>query len=154
MIDIHYVFGPNLSQLGQREPEVYGQTSLADIKASILQSGQGSACHLHFMQSDHEGEIVRYIHACSPLKAGDAVGLVINAGGLSHTSVSIRDAIATRADLTAISVHQTQVARREVFRQTDIVATACLASISGFGAFGYCLALSGLIEHLKTQQQD
>jgi len=137
--------GPNLNLLGQREPEVYGRQTLADINATIVQLAEELHVAVDFFQSNHEGDLIDRIHAA--VSDGFA-GIVINPGGLTHTSVALRDAIAA-VDLPVVEAHLSNIHAREPFRQHSYVAGVVVAQISGFGAMSYLLALRGLTARLS-----
>ena len=128
--------GPNLNLLGQREPEVYGRTTLADIEGMVRDKGASLSVEVEFRQSNHEGELVGWIHS-----AKDAASVIIlNAGAYTHTSVALRDAIAA-SSVPTIEVHLSNVYAREEFRHKSLIAPVCVGQISGFGANSYILAL-------------
>lgn len=131
--------GPNLNLLGRREPAVYGTGTLAELDERIRARADELGLEVQCAQSNVEGELVELIQGA--FDTADA--LVINAGGYSHTSVAIRDAIAAVA-IPAIAVHLSNPAAREPFRQTDVVAGACRGVIAGFGFRSYLLALEAL----------
>jgi 3-dehydroquinate dehydratase-2 len=128
--------GPNLNLLGTREPDVYGRTTLAEIhrqlKALAATLGISVACK----QSNHEGELIDWIQKSRK----EAHALVINAGGLTHTSVALRDAIVA-AETPAIEVHLSHIFAREAFRQVSLIAPVCRGMISGLGPESYSLGL-------------
>lgn len=136
--------GPNLNLLGTREPEIYGRTTLAEIDAALVSQGERDGVRVECHQSNHEGVLIDLLHAAR----GRAAALVINPGGLTHTSVSLRDAIAA-SELPAIEVHLSNLARREEFRQRSLVAAVAVGHIAGFGDFGYTLALQAAIRLVK-----
>jgi 3-dehydroquinate dehydratase-2 len=137
--------GPNLNLLGQREPEVYGRQTLADIdEALVLLAGELGG-GIDTFQSNHEGDLIDRIHTAE--KDGFS-GIIINPGGLTHTSVALRDAISS-IDLPVIETHLSNVHARESFRQHSYVAGVVVGQVSGFGAMSYQLALRGLIAHLS-----
>lgn len=131
--------GPNLNLLGQREPEIYGRTTLAEIDASLVSLGQRLGVEVVCRQSNHEGVLIDWLHEAR----GQSEGLIINPGGYTHTSVALRDAIIA-LDVPCIEVHVSNVYRREPFRHTSLLADVCTARLMGFGPSGYTLALRGL----------
>jgi len=129
--------GPNLNLLGTREPEVYGSTTLAQIDADLAQIAADAGVKLSSLQSNHEGVLIDRIHAAR----SDGTGfIVINPGGLTHTSVALRDALAAVA-LPFIEVHLSNVHRREPFRHHSYLSDIATGVIVGLGAAGYRLAL-------------
>jgi len=137
------VNGPNLNLLGEREPEVYGSESLEDVNTWISEHAAVNTHELTFYQSNHEGEIIDFLHAHR--RTADAV--VINPGGLTHYSVALRDAIAG-CQLPAVEVHLSDIHAREPFRQVSMVKDVCVAQISGRGKQGYIDAIERLT-HLR-----
>ena len=135
--------GPNLNLLGTRQPEVYGTTTLADIKAMCETAAQHLGLTIAFEQSNHEGTLIDLIHAAKG--AHDAI--VLNAGAYTHTSVALMDAIAS-IELPVVEVHLSNIHAREVFRHTSYIAPVALGQICGFGAKGYAMALDALSEML------
>lgn len=131
--------GPNLNLLGRREPEIYGSGTLAELDERIRARADELGLEVRCAQSNVEGELVDLIQGA----VGSADAIVINAGGYSHTSVAIRDAIAG-VGIPAIAVHLSNPAAREPFRQNDVVAGACRGVIAGFGFRSYLLALEAL----------
>jgi len=139
--------GPNLNLLGSREPEVYGRVTLAEIEARLRQlASRHAGLELEFFQSNSEGALIDWLQARAP----HADALVLNPGGLAHTSVVLRDAIAA-VRLPAVEVHLSNIHAREGFRRRSLVAGACLACISGLGAYGYEAALTALVRHLGIE---
>lgn len=137
--------GPNLNLLGQREPEVYGRQTLADINASLTSLATELGVEIETLQSNHEGVLIDRIHAAP----NDGFsGIVINPGGLTHTSVSLRDAISSVA-VPVVEAHLSNIHAREAFRQHSYVSGVVVGQIAGFGAMSYLLALRGLIAHLS-----
>lgn len=136
--------GPNLNLLGQREPEVYGRQTLADIDTELDGLAQELNLAIETFQSNHEGDLIDRIHASA--KNGFS-GIIINPGGLTHTSVALRDAIAA-IELPVIEAHLSNIHARESFRNHSYVAGVVLGQVSGFGAASYLLALRGLAAHL------
>ena len=129
--------GPNLNLLGSREPEVYGRDTLDDIAGMLSKRAGELGLELDIRQSNHEGHLIDWLHEAA---ASGAKAVILNAGGYTHTSVSIRDAIAA-IDVPVIEVHLSNPAAREPFRQTNFLVDVCKQSITGLGAHGYILAL-------------
>jgi 3-dehydroquinate dehydratase II len=137
---IYVLNGPNLNLLGSREPEKYGRATLKDVETLCRDAAQRHGFAVEFRQSNREGELIDWIQEAA---AGKAAGIVINAGGYTHTSVAIHDALRA-ADMPVIEVHITNVFAREDFRHHSFVAMAAKASLCGFGVDGYALAIAGL----------
>lgn len=136
--------GPNLNLLGKREPELYGRVTLSEINAELVRRGREKDIDIRCLQFNHEGALIDAIH-----EAADwADGLIINPGGLTHTSVSLRDAIAGVV-IPAVEVHLTNIHAREEFRARSLTAGVCIGAISGFGPTSYYLALAALEAALK-----
>ena len=136
--------GPNLNLLGVREPAIYGSQSLAEIDGDLVDLARELGVSISCRQSNHEGVLVDWIHEAA--REGVA-GLLINPGGLAHTSVVLRDAIAAVA-LPTVEVHLSNVHAREEFRRQLVVATAVSGVISGLGPLGYLLGLRALAAHV------
>ncbi len=132
--------GPNLDRLGKREPEIYGKASLADLETALRTEFSGKAV-LEFFQSNHEGALIDRV---ASLAETGFDGLVINPGGLTHTSVALRDSLAG-SGLRIIEVHISNIYKREEFRHNSLTAAACLAVISGLGFEGYHAAVRRLL---------
>jgi 3-dehydroquinate dehydratase-2 len=135
--------GPNLNLLGTREPEKYGTSTLADVERLAASAAEGHGFTVDCLQSNHEGVLLDAIHAAR----GTAVGIVLNAGAFTHTSVALRDALAA-VQLPAVEVHITNVHQREEFRHHSFLSPVCAAVIVGAGVFGYKLAIDYLAEAL------
>ncbi|MBL9192912.1 MAG: type II 3-dehydroquinate dehydratase [Opitutaceae bacterium] len=133
--------GPNLDRLGKREPEVYGKATLADVE-SALRAEFGGKARLEFFQSNHEGALVDRIGALADAKID---GIVINPGGLTHTSVVLRDALAGSA-LPVVEVHISNIYKREPFRHHSYTAPTALGVITGLGIEGYFAAVRFLLQ--------
>ncbi len=133
--------GPNLNMLGTREPEKYGYETLADVNAKLKLLANNNDIYLDFYQSNVEGELVSKIQNC----LNDFDGIIINAGAYTHTSVAVRDALASVSRIPAVEVHLTNPQTRESFRQKSLIADVCIGSIAGFGSQSYILALQWFI---------
>ena len=149
MSDTVYVInGPNLNLLGTREPEKYGRASLADVEALCREAARRHGLTVEFRQSNHEGEIVGWIHEAGQRKAA---GIVLNAAAYTHTSIAILDAIAA-VQVPTIEVHITNVHAREEFRHHSYISKAAKAVLCGFGIDGYGLAIDGLAAMTKAKR--
>lgn len=137
--------GANLNLLGSREPEKYGSTTLKDIESAVIQRGNELDAQVDVWQSNHEGDIVDKIQAAK----GVYDGILINAGGYTHTSVVIRDAIAS-VQIPTVEIHMTNIHAREEFRRTSLISGVCIAQVVGFKELSYTLALEGLVNYLKN----
>ena len=137
---VYVLNGPNLNLLGTREPKTYGRATLREVEKLCREAARPHKLEVECRQSNHEGEIVDLIHEAA---AKEAAGIIINAGGYTHTSVAIRDAIAA-VSLPVIEVHISNIFARESFRHHSHIAAVAKASLCGFGVAGYALALDGL----------
>ncbi len=135
--------GPNLNLLGLREPDVYGAATLPEIVARATVHAETRGAALRAFQSNHEGALIDAIHDAR----SSSVGLIINPGAFTHTSIALRDAISGVA-LPAVEVHLSNVYAREEFRHHSYIAPVCIGQISGFGWRGYLLAIDALLGHL------
>ena len=147
MTSILVLNGPNLNLLGQRQPEIYGATTLAMIEERCVSHGAALGLTVICAQSNHDGVLIDHIHAARD----DASGLVINAGAYTHTSLALADAVASVA-LPMVEVHLSNIHARESFRHHSYLALVALGQIAGFGAKGYDLALDALAAHLEVAQ--
>lgn len=135
--------GPNLNMLGHREQNIYGGMKLEEIHAQLENVAKQNGFEIEFFQSNLEGEIVDKVQEC----LGDADGIIINPAAYTHTSIAIRDALSA-VTLPAIEVHISNIYRREEFRQKSMIAPVCTGQISGFGPFGYHLAMISMMQML------
>jgi 3-dehydroquinate dehydratase-2 len=136
--------GPNLNLLGTRKPEVYGHTTLADVEEMCRQEAGKLGLEVEFRQSNHEGQIIDWIHEYgAKVKDGSCIGAVYNPGAHTHTSAAIRDAI-EGASLPVIETHISNVHAREEWRHHSFISPVAAGIIVGFGVNGYLLALQGL----------
>ena len=136
------IHGPNLNLLGTREPEIYGETTLAQINALMNEKGQDLGLTLDFFQSNHEGRIIDFLHGA----VGEFDWIVINPGALAHYSYALRDAISA-VGIKTIEVHLSNIFARESFRHHSVIAPVCVGQISGFGVQSYLLALRAIAEN-------
>ena len=134
---ILFLNGPNLNLLGQRQPDIYGTTTLAEIESAVREQAEGRA-EIEFRQSNDEGELVTWIQ--------DAVSevMVLNAAGYTHTSVALRDAI-TASDVPVVEIHLSNIHAREEFRHNSLIAPVCKGQICGFGPSSYILGLEAAL---------
>jgi 3-dehydroquinate dehydratase-2 len=136
--------GPNLNLLGQREPDVYGRKTLAQIDADLAARAKELDVEIECFQSNHEGELVDRIQEAM----GSAAGILINPAGFTHSSVALRDALSA-VSLPVIEIHLSNVYAREAFRQHSYISPIAMGVISGLGGHGYLLALDAMAAHLQ-----
>jgi 3-dehydroquinate dehydratase-2 len=139
--------GPNLNMLGVREQHIYGPMKLEQIHAQMKEFATQNNLEIEFFQSNLEGEIVDKVQECY----GDADGIIINAAAYTHTSIAIRDALVA-VNLPAIEVHISNIHRREEFRKENMIAPVCTSSVTGFGPFGYHLAMMGMLQIMSEMK--
>lgn len=139
--------GPNLNLLGTRQPEVYGSTTLADIEDACNVTATRLEVDVAFQQSNHEGILIDAIHAAR----GVHVGIVLNAGAYTHTSIAIMDAIKS-VSIPVVELHLSNIHQREEFRHLSYISKVAVGQICGFGAVGYPLAIEALVSYLKTSR--
>jgi len=146
-VKVVVIQGPNLNMLGVREQNNYGNMKLEQIHQNMEAFAKQSNLEIEFFQSNLEGEIVDRIQEC----LGDANGIIINPAALTHSSISIRDAIAAVA-LPTIEVHLSNIHAREEFRRNSMTAGVCAGVVAGFGPFGYHMALIAIMQILNEMK--
>ncbi len=137
---IYVLNGPNLNMLGTREPETYGHATLADVEKLCAETAAQFGLKADCRQSNREGELIDFIHEAHAKKVA---GIIINAGGYSHTSIALHDALVA-VKIPTVEVHVSNIHARESFRHHSFTARAAFASLCGFGIDGYRLAINGL----------
>ena len=147
---IYVLNGPNLNLLGTREPQTYGHDKLADVEKLCEKTATQFGLKADCRQSNREGELIDFIHEAHAKKAA---GIVINAGGYSHTSIALHDALVA-VKIPTVEVHVSNVYARENFRHHSFTAKAAFATLCGFGIDGYRLAISGLATKIGAKQTD
>lgn len=145
--EVLVLHGPNLNLLGQREPEIYGATTLAEINQRLTIAGEELDLGVRALQSNSEGALIDALQAARAW----AVGAIFNPGGYTHTSVALRDAVAA-FEHPVIEVHLSNVYAREEFRRNSLIAPVCAGKIVGFGWRSYALALRALAAILKDDE--
>ena len=137
--------GPNLNLLGKREPAIYGTRSMEQVLVDIQRAHMD--IHLTYLQSNHEGDLIDWIQAygCASLEK-EVDGIVLNAGGYTHTSVALRDAVAC-AEVPVVEVHISDISQREEFRRTSLLTDVCAHSIIGHGTDGYNEAIEWITKN-------
>jgi 3-dehydroquinate dehydratase-2 len=138
--------GPNLNLLGRREPDQYGRTTLKEIEDQLRAYADSQGAEIRFIQSNHEGELIDTIHQA----IGWADVMIVNAGGLTHSSVGLRDAILASA-IPTVEVHLSNIYRREEFRHRSLIAAVAAGQITGFGAFSYQLGIEAALHLLDKR---
>lgn len=142
---ILFLNGPNLNLLGQREPGIYGRTSLKDIEALVRAEADQLKVTIEFRQTNLEGELVGWVQVAK----GKFDAIVLNAAAYTHTSVALRDAIAA-GGLPTVEIHLSNIHSREEFRHRSLIAAVCIGQISGFGPLSYVLGLKAAINAIGT----
>lgn len=143
MTRILLVNGPNLNLLGEREPEVYGRTTLAEIAAAVAARAAARGAEVEAFQANGEGALIDFLHA----RRKAAQGVIVNPGAYTHYSYALRDALAAIA-LPCVEVHLTDLSKREEWRRRSVVADVCVATIMGKGPAGYVEAVDLLLDRL------
>jgi 3-dehydroquinate dehydratase-2 len=146
MTEIHVLNGPNLNLLGQREPEIYGATTLADIEATLTEIAAPEGITIRLRQTNFEGGLVEHIHDART----DAAGLIINPAAYTHTSVAVCDAL-KMLDIPIIELHLSNPHAREAFRHHSYVSPVATGIMAGFGALGYEMALRTMMRMLAEK---
>ena len=141
--------GPNLNTLGQREPEIYGRMTLDEINERSVSARPCWTARYGRFSRTHEGALIDFLQA----EAASAHGIIINPGGLTHTSVALRDALAGTG-LPAVEVHLSNIYAREPFRHTSLLAPICKGQITGLGWRGYLYALEALVSQMTPWRRD
>jgi len=153
MTTVYVLNGPNLNLLGSREPEVYGRFTLADVEKLCRDAAEALGHQVDFRQSNHEGDLIDWIHeAGRGATDGSVLGVVINPGAYTHTSIALHDAIKA-IPVPVIEVHLSNVHAREPFRHHSYLSPACAGIVVGFGVAGYALAIDGLARTAKTRAE-
>ena len=137
--------GPNLNLLGQREPDVYGRTTLAEIEAMVREAARAHGAEIEWFQTNHEGALVDAVQALK----GRADGALINAAALTHSSLALRDALLA-VQVPFVELHLSNIFAREPERRQSLIADLALGMITGFGAQSYLLALQALVGRLRA----
>ena len=146
-MNILFLNGPNLNLLGQREPDVYGRTTLTDIESTVRRRARDLGAEITFKQSNHEGELVAWIQEAKEQSAA----IVLNAAAYTHTSIAIRDAISA-VGIPTIEIHLSNVYAREEFRHKSLIAPVCRGVISGFGGNSYILGLEAAVNVIESSK--
>ncbi len=142
------VHGPNLNLLGEREPEIYGRTTLPEIEARVAARARARGAEVLAFQSNGEGALLDFLHA----QRKAAGGVIINPGAYTHYSYALRDALAAIA-LPAVEVHLSDIAAREPWRSVSVIAEVCVAQVKGKGPAGYDEALDLLLDRYQSQSR-
>ena len=144
MINILVLHGANLNLLGRREPEIYGSETLKDINEQLERQASSLAVQISMVQSNCEGVLIDAVHSA----AGTHQGILINPGGYTHTSISLRDAL-SGVHIPTVEVHLSNIYKRDEFRHHSYIAPVAVGQISGFGADSYRLGLEALVSYLR-----
>lgn len=140
-MNLLFLNGPNLNLLGQRQPEIYGRTTLADIESRLRDMAAKAGVSMDFRQTNHEGELVTWVQEAR----GKFSVIVINAAAYTHTSIALRDAIAA-AEVPTVEIHLSNIHAREEFRHASMIAAVCRGQIAGFGEQSYYLGFQAALQ--------
>jgi len=143
---IQIINGPNLNMLGKREPHLYGSLSLEDINGKLVKTAGPLGIELSFFQSNHEGMIIDKIH---DVFDENIDGVIINPAALTHTSIALRDALLLLS-CPIVEIHLSNIYKREDFRHRSMIADIAAGQVSGFGYYGYIMALNAMAEMVKS----
>jgi len=144
---VYVLNGPNLNLLGTREPQTYGRATLQDVEKLARDTAKRHKLEVEFRQTNHEGELVDWIHEAQAKKAA---GIILNAGGYTHSSIALRDAVAA-VNVPVIEVHISNIFAREDFRHVSHIAPVAKGTLCGFGITGYALAIDGIAAMLAAK---
>ena len=155
MVEIENFFlvlhGPNLNKLGVREPHIYGSTTLEEIDEILQDIANKNQVGLECFQSNHEGVLIDKIHTSSD--KGNLKGIIINAGGYTHTSIALRDALLTKENVPIVEVHLSNIFKREKIRHTSLIAGVADSIISGCGHYGYVYGFQYLMQKINGSEK-
>ena len=143
--------GPNLNKLGFREPHIYGSITLEEIDEKLRDLARKNQVSLECFQSNHEGELIDKIHTTSD--RNNLTGIIINAGGYTHTSIALRDALLTKENVPIVEVHLSNIFKREKIRHTSFIAGVADAIISGCGHHGYIYGFQFLLQKINGSEK-
>jgi len=143
--------GPNLNKLGLREPHIYGSTTLEEIDGILKDLARKNQVGLECFQSNHEGELIDKIHTSSDRV--NLKGIIINAGGYTHTSIALRDALLTKNNVPIVEVHLSNIFKREKIRHTSLIAGVADSIISGCGHYGYIYGFQFLLQKINGSKK-
>ena len=145
MLHIAIINGPKLNLLGVREPDIYGHQTFEQYLYQLVE--RFLQVQIHYYQSNVEGELINHLHDCM----GRVQGIILNAGGYTHTSIALADAVSA-INIPTIEVHISNVLAREEYRKTSYIASKCIGSVSGLGMDGYALALQYFVDNILTRK--
>jgi 3-dehydroquinate dehydratase II len=148
---IYLINGPNLNVLGRRNPAIYGKETLEDVRSRVTSAAADLGYAVKAFQSNYEGRLITWIQQTP----GKAEGIILNAGGLTHTSVSLRDAVdfAREQGVPTVEVHLSDIHKRETFRHISLLVGVCIGQVSGLGIESYTRGLKILVDYLNVTKQ-